>query len=90
MIDITPQPDPKEDPQHIPSEEKRQKEISQPEITDSSDARDPSRVPPQKDPQNPAHKPADEQEVEALEVEKGLEWAEDDKHIFDRKSHASE
>jgi len=86
MTDITPEPDSKQDPQLVPSEQKRKPEASHPEITDSEDARDPSRVPPQKIPQNPSRKPADEQEVEAREAEKGLEWADQDQRSADRRS----
>ncbi|MEX2606996.1 MAG: hypothetical protein WD708_06590 [Kiritimatiellia bacterium] len=90
MTDITPDKNPEEDPQHIPSPENRREEATAPEPVETNDARDPSRVPPQADIGTPTIKPADEQEVEQSEVEKGLEWADDDKRTVDHRSHPSE
>ena len=87
MTDITPHENPKEDPQHIPSPENRREEAVPPEPVEDADARDPSRVPRQSDIDQPTVKPADEQEVEQSEVEKGLDWADDDKRTVDRRSH---
>ncbi|MCA1787323.1 MAG: hypothetical protein LC657_15220 [Desulfobacteraceae bacterium] len=89
MTDILQDNQPEEDPQHNPSENRRV-EATDPEPVEDADARDPSRVPPQADTETPTVKPADEQDVERVEVEKGLDWADDDKRSLDRKSHLPE
>lgn len=87
MTDITPVPPPEEDPQHVPSPDNRREDGSQAAPAEGEDARDPSRVPEDESIRKPAIKPADEQEVEAKETQKGLEWADDDKRTVDRRSH---
>ena len=89
MTDMTPEETRQESPQENLPIEYRREGGSDPNIPDSEDARDPALVPPRKGAKKPAVKPAEDQEIEQSEVERGLDWADNDKRLVDRESNPS-